>query len=213
MSENIRLSQLISSRICHDLVGAAGAINAGIELLNEDASDIEAPLGLMNTSAQQVSTRLSFFRVAFGFAGGKDSPFDGAEIKKLCDPFFADKKLSLQWDHLSFDGCSPAQQSAGGKLLMLMLILVADCLPRGGQARVHVSPLNEGLGMAVEAFGTGARYPQDIEIAMNTMEISEQISSRNVHAFYARQLAQNCNGSLEIEVEGDIVQIACVIPS
>ena len=67
MSADLNLSQLLSSRICHDLVGAAGAINAGIELICEDPGEIDAPLGLMAASAAQVTRRLSFFRIAFGF--------------------------------------------------------------------------------------------------------------------------------------------------
>ena len=97
MSEDLHLSQLLSSRICHDLVGAAGAINAGIELINEDPVDIESPLSLMATSAMQITRRLSFFRIAFGSAGGPDSPITVKEIQKLSEEYLAEKKITLSW--------------------------------------------------------------------------------------------------------------------
>ena len=85
MSADLNLSQLLSSRICHDLIGVAGAINAGIELIGEDPSEIEAPLGLMAASALQVTRRLSFFRIAFGSAGAVDSPITAGEIQNLSE--------------------------------------------------------------------------------------------------------------------------------
>lgn len=213
MNADIQLSQLICSRICHDLVGVAGAINAGIELVTEDPTDISAPLGLMATSAEQVTRRLSLFRVAFGFAGGPESPFDTDEIKKLAEEYFADKKLVLVWDNLQFAESQPTQQSICGKLVLIMLILASDCLARGGQARVHVGPLEDGVGIAIEATGVGARFPEDLQMAINSSVTKDQITARNVHAYFARQLAHSVNGSLEFEVGDGVVQLACVLPA
>ena len=212
MNSNIHLSQLICSRICHDLVGAAGAINAGVELLSEDPSDISAPLGLMATSAEQVTRRISLFRVAFGFAGGPASPFGVDDIKKLAEEFFADKKLVLTWDSLQFEGCDAAQQSVCGKLLLLMLMLATDCLARGGQARIHVGAVEGSMGIAIEATGMGAKLPEDIWVAFNSSVETDQITSRNVHAYFTRLLADSVNGTLEFDLNADTVQLACVVP-
>ncbi len=211
MTTDISLSQLLCSRLCHDLVGAAGAINAGIELLNEDPSDIAAPLGLMETSAAQVTRRLSFFRVAFGSAGGPDSPVDADNLRGLIEGYLEDKKLDLDWRLLDFDGAQPSQVSASGKLLCLLMIVAGDCLPRGGILSVHVAPLEGGIGIAVEGRGTGARIPENVQIALKAEQINAQINARNVHAFFASRLAAEANGSIEIEADDDSVQIASVL--
>ena len=72
MSNDLRLAQLLCSRLCHDLVGPAGAVNAGLELAEEGEMDGDA-LELVTSSAAEVTRRLAFFRIAFGAAGGKAS--------------------------------------------------------------------------------------------------------------------------------------------
>ncbi|NQW01389.1 MAG: hypothetical protein HQ483_16930 [Rhodospirillales bacterium] len=211
MVSELTLSQLICSRVCHDLVGAAGAVNAGVELLGEDPSDMAAPLELMATSAQQLTRRLAFFRFVFGSAGGPDSPFAADQIKTLLEDFVADKKLKLVWDSLNMADAAPAQQSACGKLLSAMLLIAIDCLPRGGDARIHVGPVDGGMAVAIEASGSSVRFPEDIDIAVHLQQVNDQLSARNVHAYVAAQLAKSVNGSLEIEVVDGAVQIACVM--
>ena len=213
MTTEITLSQLLCSRLCHDLVGAAGAINAGIELLNEDSSDMSAPLNLMETSANQVTQRLSFFRVAFGSAGGPDSPVDAATLQKLISGYLSDKKVVVVWSALNFDGATKESVSATGKLLCLMMLIASDCMPRGGDVAVHVAPLDEGIGIALEGMGTAVRLPETIHFALNASEIDEHITARNVHAYFANQLAVGAGGSLEVECDETTVQIACVLSS
>lgn len=212
MTTEITLSQLLCSRLCHDLVGAAGAINAGIELLNEDASDISAPLRLMETSAEQVTRRLSFFRVAFGSAGGPESPVDAPTLQKLIADYLSDKKVGIKWNALSFDGVVDERVSTSGKLLCLMMVLASDCLPRGGEITVHLAPLDDGIGIAVEGKGTDVRVSELLQLALNATHLNEHISARNVHAYFANQLALGAQGSLELESDGATVQIACVLP-
>ena len=65
MSADIHLAQLLCSRLCHDLVGPAGAVNAGLELAEDGDLDGDA-LDLVTSSAAEVTRRLAFFRIAFG---------------------------------------------------------------------------------------------------------------------------------------------------
>ncbi len=212
MTTEISLSQLICSRLCHDLVGAAGAINAGIELLGEDPSDLAAPLELMATSAEQVTRRLSFFRVAFGAASGADRPMDPAALRKLIDDYLSDKKIQITWNDINFEKSSPQRISLAGKLLCLMMVILNDCLPRGGDANVHLAPMEGGLGIAVEGRGPDVRLPDPLQQALDARQVNDQLTARNVHAYFANQLAISARGSLELVVGAGIVQIACMLP-
>ena len=211
MTSDLRLSQLLSSRICHDLVGAAGAINAGIELINEDQSDIAAPLGLMETSAEQMTLRLSFFRVAFGSAGGADSPMPVADMKGLAERYLADKKIGLSWNTFNIADCEPAKQSLCGKIFLNLLLVSCDCLPRGGEVKVHVAPMNDGMAIAIEAIGVRARFPEDLQLALNTNELNDDLTVRNIHAFLVSKLAKDGGGRVEFALADGVVQFACVI--
>ena len=211
MSADLNLSQLLSSRICHDLVGAAGAINAGIELIGEDPSEIEAPLGLMAASAMQVTCRLSFFRIAFGAAGGADSPITVEEIQKLSQEYLGGKKIRLSWSAFDFKNNGALLHSLCGKILLNLFLISSDCLPRGGEVRAHVAPLDNGVGIAIEAKGVGANFPENIKNAIKTSEFTDIVSVRNVHAYLACRLVKAGNGKIELsEAEGSVT-IGCIV--
>ena len=62
------LGALLCSRICHDIISPVGAINNGLELLEEGGADEDA-MALIKSSARNASARLQFARIAFGAAG------------------------------------------------------------------------------------------------------------------------------------------------
>src|SRR3546814_5580031 len=56
---DLRILELVCSRLCHDLVGPVGAVNNGIELLEEfDPSMADDVLPLLRNSARQAWRRL-----------------------------------------------------------------------------------------------------------------------------------------------------------
>jgi hypothetical protein len=61
------LAALLCSRVCHDVISPVGAINNGLELLDEGGADEDA-MHLIRTSARNASARLQFARIAFGAA-------------------------------------------------------------------------------------------------------------------------------------------------
>ena len=64
--DNLELSQLIYTRISHDLSGCVGAIYNGTELLEEDPTFISESADLIKSSAETLMARLRFFRQTFG---------------------------------------------------------------------------------------------------------------------------------------------------
>ena len=47
MQIDLKVAQLLSSRICHDLAGPIGAVNTGLELMEEDPDNDGAAMKLM----------------------------------------------------------------------------------------------------------------------------------------------------------------------
>ena len=59
--ENLRVMELLSSKICHDLISPMSAINNGLELLDPAEIDLfHASLNLVQSSAHQAVERLFF---------------------------------------------------------------------------------------------------------------------------------------------------------
>ena len=60
------LTEAIVVRMSHDLAGAVGAFANTVDLMKMDASFIGESVGLLETSSQQLTARLAFFRALFG---------------------------------------------------------------------------------------------------------------------------------------------------
>ena len=201
MTIDIRLAQLMCSRLCHDLVGPAGAVNAGLELAEEGGLDADT-LDLVTSSAAEVTRRLAFFRIAFGAAGGKTSAIGTLslnEARSLAAEMVQGGKVTLEWPESSHAPDSLAADV--GKVLLLMVLMAADCLPRGGTVTVHSAVLPEGAGLAVSANGQGANLKDDLALSLEQDLSEDALSARTVHGFFAQQLARAGGGRIETSAE------------
>lgn len=133
---SLRLAELLSSRLCHDLITPIGAINAGLELFQETSlsstSESEEILNLIRHSAQTASARVSFFRVAFGSNGERVSL---GEARQLIENYFVRSKMTFHWE-------APFQKdltlARWGRLLLNAVLWISDCAPRGGTLRISL---------------------------------------------------------------------------
>ena len=159
------LAELLCARLCHDLAGAIGAVATGAELLaEEDAGENAEAIDLLVTSATTAVARLRFLRLAFGRGGAS---LEAVQLQGLVSAFLASPlgcggDLRLGWD----DRGQIAWEAGPAKLLLNLVLLGRDCLPRGGvltvRARVTdgpiISVIAEGPRAAPgeSAAGTGA---------------------------------------------------------
>lgn len=208
---DFRIVQLVASRIAHDLVGPVGAVNAGIELMEEAMGGDTGAIMLMQSSGAELSKRLAFFRVALGQgSSGGDMPL--AEAKKLSQGYLDGGKVILHWpDQAAIQ--SPVSNAAI-KVLLLLVLMGSESLPRGGTLTVKLADLPDGFGMALTAQGQGGRIREDIDYALGANIETGALTPRNVHAYCAKILAAEAGGSIEMTDIGDgQVQLAAIMPS
>jgi histidine phosphotransferase ChpT len=208
MSESLRLSQLVCSRLCHDLVGAAGAINAGLEILAEIGELDDSALELATSSGQEMTRRLAFYRVAFGAGGAGNDGADINMLRKLAAEFLESGNVDLNWPEDANEVSIIDPMFA--KLLLNVILIAAECLPRGGVVDVRVVGMDNGTGMAVSAEGTDAGLREDIAQAMTPGEAVENISSRSIHAFVTQLLVLETGSELEVAADNGAVRFAAV---
>ena len=216
--EALKLAQLMCSRLCHDLVGPMGGVNAGLELLAESgeggASDAaREALDLLTMSAGQAARRITFFRLAFGLGGGAASSVPMTELKTSTEGFLSDSSIILDWDSgetgmPDYVGALPGNAA---KLVLAMTLLASGTLPRGGRLAVDVVRLDEGIGLAVTASGVGAALKDDIREALISDTQPDLLTARSVHAHLARRLAIAAGGMLEAETGADEVRLAALV--
>src|SRR5690554_677879 len=90
------LAALLCSRVCHDIISPVGAINNGLELLEEGGADEDA-MNLIRTSARNASARLQFARIAFGAAGSAGMQIDTGDAEAVATAYLKTEKPDLEW--------------------------------------------------------------------------------------------------------------------
>lgn len=210
MDPDVKLAQLLCSRLCHDLVGPIGAVNAGLELMEEEVGDLGDAGRLARKSASQVTRRLAFFRIAFGFGGGAAIPIDLGEVRDLALGLLAEGTVGLDWPAAPAKG-TPVPATAGKCLLNLLLVAV-DALPRGGRIAVRLARLPEGVGVAITASGTGAQLRSDLRTALTPATPLDAVTARTIHALWAMRLAGTLGIDVEVAETANEVRLAVLLP-
>jgi len=214
MQVDLQVAQLLCSRLCHDIVSPIGAVNAGLELLEEAADDDGRALGLIATSAAEASRRLAFYRVAFGLGAGARGAAPIDEARALATGFLLGGKAALDWPA---DAGSPPDGAIAPdavKVVLNMVLIASESLPRGGTIGVKVKALDDGLGIAVIAAGTGARLRDDLRQALAGKAAGDGLTARNVHGHFAQCLARGLGAEIEVgEGAGGEVQLAALFPA
>jgi len=208
---DLHVVQLLNSRLCHDLVGPVGAVNNGLELAADggpEGFDVEA-MDLVKSSAQQVTERLMFFRVAFGLAAGSVKTLQ--EAKKLLGKGVVGEKNTLIWPDEEIEGAWLYGDQAL-KLFLNMVHLAGECLPRGGDIEIFIEPDTGGnadrVNFTITAAGQGARIEESVLAAMMGQVEEDDLSPRSSQGYLLRRIAESCNGSLSVDYpQEDMVAI------
>lgn len=158
---DIALLEILSSKICHDLISPIGAVNNGVELIEELGTDAgPEATALIAFSARQASAKLQAFRMAYG-AGGADGNLKPEDVYKTIQQIVGEeKKITQEWSAASDFGAIGARRGFC-KILACVLLLAMECLPKGGRLNVALSDgkivvLAEGKDAALRAESTAA---------------------------------------------------------
>jgi histidine phosphotransferase ChpT len=203
--EALDLAALLCSRVCHDLISPVGAIVNGLEVLAEADSDEETKtfaLDLIKKSATTASAKLQFCRIAFGAAGSAGAQIDTGDAEKISRGFLEDDKTKLAWN-------LPRALLAKNrvKLLLNMLIIAGQAIPRGGQLTVEPVGSGDAVGFKITAAGTNAKVPPNAPPLLKG-EMGEGIDAHRIQPFYAGLLAKACGVEVAAAMEGDQVVIS-----
>jgi histidine phosphotransferase ChpT len=182
---DMTLIELISSRICHDLVGPVGAVNAGAELMGEDGVADDEALALMRKSGLEAARRLQLFRLAFGRAGNS---VDAMSMRDAAfQTYEAEGKVKLDWPDLGID---PSQ----GRIVLNLVMLAREALPFGGS----ISVARESGKIAVIAEGKRAALRPEVMNVLEKEVSADALDPRTVHAFFVRNLTNRNGGALSV---------------
>jgi histidine phosphotransferase ChpT len=198
------LAALLSSRVCHDLINPVGAIVNGLEVMDSSnkAEDKEFAIDLIRKSANSTSARLQFCRIAYGAAGSAGTQIDLGDAQKVARGHLEDEKTKLTWNlpHIFL-----AKNRV--KLLLNMLVIAQQAIPRGGELTIDPTGEGDAMGFTVRAAGKNAREPHGISDQLK-LENATAVTAHAVQPYYTALLAQACGLKLSLTAEEGAVTLA-----
>jgi histidine phosphotransferase ChpT len=195
------LAALLCSRVCHDIISPVGAINNGLELLDEGGADEDA-MNLIRQSARNASARLQFARIAFGAAGSAGMLIDTGDAESVATAFLRNEKPELIWT-------GPRALLPKNKVkLLLNLILVANAaIPRGGRITVTLENLETEPRFTLSSSGPMLRVPPKFLELHSGHKPEEAIDAHAVQPYYTLLLAREAGMTISIHATSEEITL------
>ena len=203
--EALDLAALLCSRVCHDLISPVGAIVNGLEVL-EEAKDEETKtfaLDLIKKSARNASAKLQFCRIAFGAAGSAGAQIDLGDAESISRGFLEDDKTKLAWN-------LPRVLLTKNrvKLLLNLLLVAGQTIPRGGRLTVDPIGAGDSMGFKVSAAGVNAKVPPAVAALLAGDAGDTALDAHRIQPFYASLLAQASAVKATMAMDGETVVVS-----
>lgn len=126
------LTELVCTRISHDIIGNVGAVANAVELLEEgDLDFLDDIRSILKVSSNVLSSRLKFFRLAFGLSN--QNLTDIPTLRKTTEDYLrtlgnASYPINLRLELNSEHWC---------RFAILLIMILADTLVKGGTIEVQ----------------------------------------------------------------------------
>jgi histidine phosphotransferase ChpT len=203
--EGLDLAALLCSRVCHDLISPVGAIMNGLEVMEEgkDEETAKFAMELIKKSAGTASAKLQFCRLAFGAAGSAGAQIDTGDAEKVTRGLMEDDRTKIGWN-------LPRALLAKNrvKLLLNMLLLAGQAIPRGGALTVDPVGQGDAGGFRVAAAGTNAKVPAAVPGLLSGHPPDHAVDAHAIQPFYTGLLAKSCGLTITMAMEGDHAVVA-----
>jgi len=196
---DIRIVQLLFSRLCHDLAGPIGAIKNGVEFVSDFEDEDAEAIELIAQSAHQAAVELEFARLAFGFGGGRSGDYL-ADAEHLCKSLLANERIRVAWEN------DPEQIEipiGTAKLLVNMALVGHHCLHGRGSLIVRVEVVDGSHRLVVGAEGPGVGIKAEMLVALKGEASPADLTPATSQGYYTCRLGRLLGADLEIDASAD----------
>lgn len=184
------VTELVCTRISHDLIGNIGAVANAVELLEEGDTDfLDDIKEILKVSSSVLSARLKFFRMAFGL--------DNANLTDL--PLV--EKTTKEYLKTIGNKNFPINLNLGDysikftRIMMLSVMILADITIKGGEINVFEQDCKLFVNISAVS-KTSASKTEDI-LALLSGE-KEEYLAQYAPVFYLRDLIKSSDLHLRI---------------
>jgi histidine phosphotransferase ChpT len=161
MIENTKLTALVASRICHDMVEPMSAIIQGLEMIKDCDGKLDPDaLSLLDTGVGKAWAKLEFFRFAMAGATAEgDSTLEEGHA-------VADKLYSVLKPELIWNAPNVAMPRPAVRVIVNLLLIANECLPRGGTVELTAAKTDDGGEVVIIAKGPRAKLKDTTAAAL-----------------------------------------------
>jgi histidine phosphotransferase ChpT len=185
MQIDMRVMELLASKLCHDLVSPVSAINNGVELIEDiGGSVVEEAMKLIGDSGVTASRRLRLYRMAYGRAGSEEA-LGVKDVRQVAEQYLTGGKITLVWPE-SMPSEEVAAQRGFLKTLLNLIVLAEETLAYGGVISLR-DP--NGKGCHLEIVGRNAQLSPLLQDALQGRSAVEDLSPRSIQAYVTGRFA------------------------
>lgn len=177
MQQDLQLTYLMCSRLCHDLAAPLSAISIGLDMLPE-SDDPEGPQKILQYSIKSAMDKLELLRCLSGYTNSPEKP-TFTDAVRIINKSIDLEKFQIDWL------CRIEDNISGNavRLIVAIIMIAIDALPRGG--KISVQP-----DFSIEISGSYLKLNEEVICALATGNGEEEISSRGVIAYLAYLLSR-----------------------
>jgi len=154
MSENT-ITELVCTRMSHDIIGNIGAVANAVELLEEGDMDfIDDIKSILKVSSKVLAARLKFFRLTFGLSNSNLT--DMPTVQKTVEEYVQTIGNSSYPISVTMN----IQNVSWTRYALLLVMILADVLIKGGKITVK----EQGEELLAQVY---SEYPLAVEKIKN----------------------------------------------
>ncbi len=201
------LAARVAARVCHDLMSPVSALKAGLSFLGDTESPETRAEGraLAAAGLQALEDRMALYRLALGRG---DTAQETATLAALAQSHFADLRPRLEWAVTA-----PSLPGRAARAVLHLAIILGECLPAGGEARISASSEPGLITITAEATGARVRLHDDTRAGLAGEPCPEGPGGRWAFAAFLRAEVETAGGAVTIETGEERVLVAAKAPA
>lgn len=206
MIEKTKLTALVASRICHDMVEPMSAIIQGLEMIKsgEGKADPDA-ISLLDNGVAKAWAKLEFFR--FAMAGAMaEGESELEEGRAVAVKLYGALKPELLWRAPAVSMPRPAV-----RVIVNLLLIANECLPRGGSVEITAEKTGEGGEVIITAKGPRAKLKESTAAALRGEAADDTLSGHTIQPTLTALLARQ--GGVELAAREQTEQVELIARS
>ncbi len=197
MEKIIKLTQLLSSKLCHELAGLIGAVDNCVGLLEFNSTQ-ETAKKLLDINSKKLVSSIRLYRQLYGFTH-LDEEMSPAELKNLISSNLEDDKI-LIFEELIKENI-PLNIA---KIIIGLVICAKDNLIKDGKILISINIIKNNFVIKIKVTGSGSNIESNIKIKQSKIDLLlhgaelDDLNVQNVHEFYVHHLCQQQNFAINV---------------